>query len=46
MKTQTYLVCDVVSHEFFLNLSTDCRVIVLGRPADYLHRGRVAFQDP
>lgn len=46
MKTQTYVVCSVVSPKVLLNLSTDCRVIVVESPAGYLHPGGMAFQAP
>ena len=46
MKTQTYVVRYAVSHEFFLNLGTDCCVIVLERHAGYLHWGGMASQAP
>lgn len=46
MKTQTYIVCDVVSHEFSLNLRADRRVVVSGSHRGYLHGDRMALQTP
>lgn len=43
---QTYVVCDVVLRKITLNLSTDCRVVVIEQLAGYLHRGRMAFPAP
>lgn len=46
MKAQTYIVDNVVSRKFMLNLSTHCRVIVVVRLAGYLHGVGMAFQAP